>query len=84
MYEMSQERAEPVMPISESLEINISWQTVSNAALKSRSIRMFISPESMDKRMSLTTQRRAVSELCDGRKSRLKRFKKTISIQVCS
>jgi len=39
MYEMSQERAEPVMPILESLEINISWQTVSKAALKSRSIR---------------------------------------------
>jgi len=42
-------RAEPVMPISESREISISWQTVSDAALRSRSINMFINPESMDR-----------------------------------
>lgn len=64
---MSQERAEPVIPISERREMSISWLTVANAELRSRRIRMFINPESMDRRMSLTTQRREVSVLCEER-----------------
>jgi len=53
------------MSISESQEINISWQTVSKAALKSRNIKN-VCPESTNKRMSLTTRERAISVLYEG------------------
>jgi len=60
--EPGQGRDEKILLISERREMSISWQNVSKAALRS-SIKMFINPESMDRRISLTTRRRVVSVL---------------------
>lgn len=63
---MNQERAEPLIPISESWEMRISWQIVSNAELRSRRIKMFVNPASIERRILLTTRLRVISVLLDG------------------
>lgn len=51
------------MPKADRQEMSVLWLAVSKAALKSKGVRMLSESLSADRRRSMTTCRRAVSEL---------------------
>ena len=64
-YDWNQERAVSVIPrVDLRREISMEWWMVSNAALRSRRMRILSEPVSADRRRSFVTLRRAVSVLC--------------------
>lgn len=66
---MNQERAVSVMPRKcWRRERRMEWLMVSNAALRSRRMRMVRKPESAERSISFVTFSRAVSVLCLERK----------------
>ncbi len=64
-YKVNQQSAVPVIPMPARSSV---WETASNAALRSRRMRMVSSLESAARRRSLVILTRAVSVLCFGRK----------------
>ena len=67
-YDVNQQSAAPVIPMSARWSRSIVWEIVSNAALRSRRMRMVRSPESAAQRRLLVILTRAASVLCFGLK----------------
>ncbi len=63
-YEVNQQSAVPVIPVPARRSRSSVWEMVSNAALRSRRMRMVSSPESAAWRRSLVILTRAVLVLC--------------------
>ena len=62
-YEWNQARGVPDMPMEASRSRRVEWEMVSNAALRSRRMRMDNCPESAASRRSFVILMRAVSVL---------------------